>query len=202
MKRKCADKNGATIVFAIGVFLVATVLSISIVGAALNSAKAAARYDKNQQANLAVSSAASYVKNLFDGCSYTYAPSTSGRDSKKYIVGYGESELGKIGTTSAGRTLQNNFKKYLLNANNNGSNLINTAGTSSAMQWNITSSVNGDPLKVKLFIMIVDNKNIKVIISDDNDLCSVEMLFVATVVNSPSLSSKRDFTWSYSSVLN
>lgn len=198
MKNRIAEKDGATIIFAIAVFLVATVLSISIVGAALNSAKAAARQNDNRQAKLAVSSAASYVKRLFDGCSYSYAPTSAGRDSYKYIVKYAqadgtESEMGKLSVAT-----QNEFKTFIKNSVNGRS--------ANTLEWYMTSDItenDADPLKVKVVVMMntenVDN-NIKVVISDMHGNTTVSMLFVVTVSTSSILSSKKDYTWSYSAI--
>ena len=202
MKRKCADKNGATIIFAIAVFLVATVISISIVGAALNSAKAAARHNKNQQANLAVSSAASYVRKLFDGCSYTYVNSSTG-----YMVSFADTEYGN---NEINNNMKNNFKSFIASH-------LNTTNASS-LKWDITSSFTAidpiteesyDPLKVHLEIKLneknVDNE-LKVVVYDGDtikdSICSVEMVFGVTKTPHTPGSSIYDYTFNYSAIEN
>ena len=202
MKRKYADKNGATIIFAIAVFLVATVISISIVGAALNSAKAAARHNKNQQANLAVSSAASYVRKLFDGCSYTYVDGTG-----EYMVSFADTELGN---NEIENNMKNNFKTFI-------EAHIDTINDDS-LKWDINSSLREtdpiteesyDPLKVHLEIKLneknVDNE-LKVVVYDGDttkdSICSVVMVFGGTEAPHTPGANIYDYTFNYSAIEN
>lgn len=189
MIKKLEEKRGATLIFALGVLLVTTLISITIVSAALASAKTSARRKQNYQADLAISSAASYVKKLFDGCSYSYNPAAlEGED--EYIVGYTqadgtESELGKL--VEKDPTFEEEFKAFI-------------SGDEGEMTWNILSSVEGekDPLKVTINAQNVDkNINIKLSYSnndDENIDRAVYMIFTCSAVKNEI--DTYDYTWS------
>ena len=72
VSKKLKEQAGVTIVFALAVFMIACLLSMVIVNAAINNANRIRRQSDEQQAMLAVSSAAGYVQTLFDGVSAVY----------------------------------------------------------------------------------------------------------------------------------
>ena len=140
MKKKLKNNDGMSIVYAITVLLVATILSIVIVGIALNNAQRIRRQREEQQAILAVSSASKYVAKLFDGCSISYDPV-----AEENVVGYGDSELGKLVGDNSSSALATGFKGL---------------ATGGSLEWTITSEIEKQPLDVKVKCSLDNKKNI------------------------------------------
>ena len=199
---KAYSKKGASLVFALGVLLASSLISIAIITAALTIAKTAARQEKSYQSNMAISSAASYVRKLFDGCSYSYDEAASG-----YIVGYGydqpgdsQSELGKLvekeGLNSTFESEFDNFAKEVC-----------IYGNKKTLNWRIYSEgLEGkDPLEVKIFIENVD-KDIKVTLWVDdnkdniNDEQETAVMLYYPVYAAVNDIGEMDYTWSDCSV--
>ncbi len=67
LRNKLNSNSGVTLVFALAVFMIVTVISMTIVTVALGNANRLARGQAQQQDNLAVSSAASLIRPFFDG---------------------------------------------------------------------------------------------------------------------------------------
>ena len=66
IKNKLLSRSGATMVIALGIFLIAALMSMAIVATASNNANRLSSQRDAQQTNLALSSAVPYVEQLFD----------------------------------------------------------------------------------------------------------------------------------------
>lgn len=84
MKKKLQENKGITIVLAMGIFLVAAILSAVIVSVSLNNAQRVQRQRDEQQANFAISSAVGFFIELFDGAHAEYIASGSSGEWKFY----------------------------------------------------------------------------------------------------------------------
>ncbi len=199
IRKKFLEKRGATIVFALGVLLASTLISVAVISIALNSAKTVARQRDSYQSDLALSSAASYVRMLFNGCSYSYD-----EGSGEYVVGYGpagvsESELGKLSEKEKESFGDSSFEaefKALV------------AGAGNEMTWYISSGADPgeDPLRVKISAKNDDNNNIEVVLSDGREGIAESEINKSTVKLFFAVSSEengiggKDYTWSDCSI--
>lgn len=199
IRKKFLEKRGATIVFALGVLLASTLISVAVISIALNSAKTVARQRDSYQSDLALSSAASYVRMLFNGCSYSYD-----EGSGEYVVGYGpagvsESELGKLSEKEKESFGDSSFEaefKALV------------AGAGNEMTWYISSGADPatDPFRVKITAKNDDNNNIEVVLSDgregiDEDKLNKSMVTLFFAVSSEENGNGgMDYTWSDCSI--
>lgn len=93
MKKKLKNNDGMSIVIAMVIFLVSAIISLAIVGISLNNAQQVGRQFEEQQANLAISSAASFFQTLFDGVSA--GCNNDGTGWGEWEFDYGESKLGE-----------------------------------------------------------------------------------------------------------
>ena len=193
------QKKGATIVFALGVMLASTLIGMALISTALNSAKTVARQRENYQSDLALSSAASYVRMLFNGCSYSYD-----EGSGEYVIGYGpvgvsESELGKLAEKEKAGSGTSSFESEF-------EALV--SGTGGEMTWYISSGEDPDtdPFRVKITAKNDDNNNIEVVLSDgregiDEDKLNKSMVTLFFAVNSEENGNGgMDYTWSDCSI--
>ena len=124
--KKIRERKGASIIFALAIFLIATIVSFTIVSIAVTNVQRIKRQKEAQQANLAVTSAAKYVQKLFDGCSYYKEAGESGQ----WIVAYGDSELGKLVKRNA--IFGSDFEALVASCKG--------GATSVPFEWNINSS--------------------------------------------------------------
>ncbi len=74
IKRKLNSNNGVSILFALVLFLVATVVSLVIIVASTSSVKRESSFKESTQRNIELDSAALLLKNVYSNstCSYTY----------------------------------------------------------------------------------------------------------------------------------
>lgn len=197
MRRKITDKKGATLIFAMVIFLIATIISLTIVSIAVTNISKVKRQREEQQATLAISSAAKYVQHLFDGCSYYYEKDG---DDRKGVLAYGGSELGKLVKTSEVNEKFGNDLKGIIEEN------IEKVIPSNSPEivWYITATGLGegdnDALGVKIASFLDDKNNIVTRISKgdtaEKDVYSLTLVF--TVNTFTDENGNPEYTWSYS----
>lgn len=145
IKRKLSSKSGASIVFALAIFLVSTIISLALISISLTSAKSSAMQLEDEQAYLAVSSAARLLqKQMSTSCAeVTY----DGDGVGGYVATPSSYEYKKVKGTGTVPTAIQNLMQHVITSNADADLTITPADTLEDKMGKVTITIKPQILK-------------------------------------------------------